>query len=188
MTSMPLEGDATMPDLPRAHIRHFTPHRLRLRIPERRYDVAFFETVRNRLAEWGSIDRIDVNPVTASVLIHYSDPTTLLADNASRNDLFVLADLNAETLANLTSWNGTPLIEQARQGMQSVDRRLRQLSGGQGDLRSLVLLGLLGTGFVQLLRGNISAPAITLFWYAGDVLGLWRGDGHGTPPGANERI
>src|SRR5205807_8743072 len=80
-----------MADLPEGRVCHLTTGRLRLRIPEKRRDDAFFRTVEQRLAGWDSVDQVEVNPLTASVLVTFSDPAALFAENTLRNDLFTVA-------------------------------------------------------------------------------------------------
>jgi len=163
-----------MPDLPQAHVCHAMPNRLRLRIPERRHDAAFFDAVRSRLSEWDSVERVTVNPTAGSVVIHFSNPMDLLAEHAARNDLFTLADADPRLLDGaMESSAGNSMAEQVQQGFAAVNRTMRRWTGGQEDFRSLIFLGLFGAGIVQLLRGNVTAPAVTLFWYAGDALRLW---------------
>ena len=77
-----------MPSPPAARISHFTPRRLRIKVPEKRRDRAFFETVAERLATWNSVEGVETNPLTASVLIHFSDPERLFLEAAAKNDLF----------------------------------------------------------------------------------------------------
>jgi len=163
-----------MPDLPKAHVCHVMPNRLRLRIPDRRHDTAFFDAVKSRLSKWGSVERVAVNPTAGSVVVHFSDLVDLLAEHSARNDLFTLADADPRLLDGaMESSAGASLAEQVRQGFAAVDRTMRRWTGGQEDSRSLIFLGLFGAGIVQLLRGNMTAPAVTLFWYAGDALRLW---------------
>ena len=176
-----------MPDLPEAHVCHFTSSRVRLRIPERRRDHAFFESVKRQLSQWQGVERVEVNPATASVLVHYSDGPAFLAEHYAKNNLFALGDIPSEQ----PTPERLPVIsiaQRTRGGVEAFDKAVQRLSGGQADLRSLVLLGLLGTGVVQLLRGNVAVSAITLFWYAGDALRLWRDDQFGAPvTGGHER-
>src|SRR5262249_38350679 len=75
-----------MPDLPSARIAHFTPRRLRIRVPEKRRDAAFFDFVQNRLAAWDSVERVETNPLTASILINFSDAQRLLLEAVAKND------------------------------------------------------------------------------------------------------
>src|SRR3984893_1398071 len=77
-----------MPSPPAARISHFTPRRLRIKVPEKRRDRGFFDTVAERLATWESVERVETNPLTASVLIHFSDPERLFLEAAVKNDLF----------------------------------------------------------------------------------------------------
>src|SRR5436305_11061449 len=85
-----------MADLLRGRICHLSAGRLRIRIPDKRRDVAFFGTVAERFSGWGSVDSVEVNPLTASVLIHFGDPGALFAEMERRNDLFALATDPAE--------------------------------------------------------------------------------------------
>jgi len=57
--------------LPQARVCHLAHGRLRLKIPEKRRDEAFFEAVRQQLSRDG-IKRVEVNPLTASVLVQFS--------------------------------------------------------------------------------------------------------------------
>ena len=77
-----------MPSLPAARISHFTARRLRIKVPEKRRNTDFFDTVAERLATWDSVERVETNPLTASVLIHFSDPERLFLEAAAKNDLF----------------------------------------------------------------------------------------------------
>ena len=156
--------------LPPARIGHLTSGRLRIKIPDRRRDEAFFRTVAARLASWHSVERVEVNPLTASVLVHFSDLAALLAENAEKNDLFAVALDDPAITAPPPS-----LTEQAAEGFAAADRAMRRWTAGTADLRGSVFLLLLAGGIYQLLRGNIAAPATTLLRYAGDMLRLWEG-------------
>jgi hypothetical protein len=135
-----------MPSPPAARISHFTPRRLRIKVPEKRRDSAFFETVAERLATWNSVEGVETNPLTASVLIHFSDPERLFLEAAANNDLF-----------------------------ETADHALRRWTQNQIDMRGVLFVLLLAGGVFQLLRRRLDAPAPTLLWYAGDLIGLWSG-------------
>lgn len=164
-----------MPDLPVARISHFTTRRLRIRVPEKRRDMAFFDTVANRLAEWESVERVETNPLTASILIHFSDPQSLFLEAAVKNDLFDI-DLEA-VFAN----SSEPVVTQAAaQSFETADRALRRWTQNQIDVRGALFLLLLAGGALQLLRRRLDTPAPTLLWYAGDLIGLWSDRGPDT--------
>ena len=160
-----------MADLPEARVVHLSQGRLRIRIPEKRRDEAFFKTVEERLRSWHGIEQLQVNPLTASVLVHFSDLGALFAENAMRNDLFAVNfdELRAEhenPRPALTAW--------ARQRWGDADKLLRRWTGGNADLRSAAFLIAVGGALVQLYRGQIAPPAATLLWDAGEMLRVWR--------------
>jgi Heavy metal associated domain 2 len=154
---------------PQAHLCHFASGRLRVKIPEKRRDEAFFDTVKERLSSWDSVQRVEVNPLTASVLVEFSNLAALFVDNSLKNDLF---EVDLDVLSAL----GEPpraLTDHAAASLHKADEAIRRWTVGAGDLRSAVFVFLVGAGLVQMLRGNIAAPAATLFWYAGDMLRIW---------------
>lgn len=157
-----------MPSLPAARISHFTARRLRIKVPEKRRDRAFFDTVAERLAMWDSIEAVETNPLTASVLIHFSDPNRLFLEAAAKNDLFDI-DFDA-------ALGGSPeptITEAAVQSFETADNALRRWTANQIDMRGVLFVLLLAGGALQLLRRRLDAPAPTLLWYAGDLIGLW---------------
>jgi Heavy metal associated domain 2 len=155
--------------LPQARVCHYASGRLRIKIPEKRRDEGFFEAVRQRLSGWDSVKRVEVNPLTASVLVEFTSVFELFAENAVKNDLFEV-DFDA-----LQAMGEPPpaLTEQAAEVFGRVDAAFRRWTADGADLRSAIFLVLLAGGVYQLLRGNIAAPAATLLWYAGATLRLW---------------
>src|SRR5438067_5273697 len=115
-----------MADLPRGRISHLSAGRLRIRIPEKRRDEAFFGTVAERFSGWDSVDSIEVNPLTASVLIHFSNPDALFAELERHNNLFALAADPAE------EGDGRPsilLTDRVTRLWKEGDKALRRFSG-----------------------------------------------------------
>jgi hypothetical protein len=161
-----------MPSLPAARISHFTARRLRIKVPEKRRDRAFFDTVAERLTSWDSVEGIETNPLTASVLIHFSDPERLFLEAALKNDLFDI-DLDA-------AFADSPqpaVTEAAVQSFETADNALRRWTANQIDIRGALFFLLLAGGVFQLLRRRLDTPAPTLLWYAGDLIGLWSNRG-----------
>ena len=157
-----------MPDLPAARISHFTARRLRIRVPKKRRNSAFFAAVAERLAAWESVERVETNPLTASVLIHFSDPRGLFLEAVAKNDLFEI-DFDA-ILADPSE----PVVSRtAAQSFETADHALRRWTDNQIDIRGLLFLLLLAGGIFQLLRRRFDTPAPTLLWYAGGLIGLW---------------
>ena len=157
-----------MPSLPAARISHFTARRLRIKIPEKRRDTDFFDTVAERLATWDSVEGVETNPLTASVLIHFSVPEILFLEAVAKNDLFEV-DLDAAF-----GGSSEPVVTKAAvQSFETADHALRRWTQNQIDMRGVLFVLLLGGGLFQLLRRRLDTPAPTLLWYAGDLIGLW---------------
>ena len=55
-----------------AYVVHRTASRMRLRIPGRRLDQAYFERLKQRLIRSLGVMAVEINPLTASVLIEHS--------------------------------------------------------------------------------------------------------------------
>jgi len=157
-----------MPSLPAARITHFTTRRLRIKVPEKRRDANFFNAVADRLAAWDSIERVETNPLTAGILIHFSDLQRLFAEASAKNDLFAI-DFDALTQSS----DPFVVTRTALRSFETADHRLRRWTHNQLDMRGALFVLLLAGGVYQLLRGRSSTPAPTLLWYAGDLLGLW---------------
>ena len=169
-----------MPDLPAAHISHFTTRRLRIKVPEKRRNAAFFENVADRLATWDSIERVETNPLTGSVLIFFSDPQRLFLEAVAKNDLF---NIDFET-----AFGSSPepvVTEAAVRSFETVDQTLRRWTQNQIDVRSVLFILMFAGGVLQLLRRRLDTPAPTLLWYAGDLIGLWSNRPADTPLAAS---
>jgi hypothetical protein len=168
-----------MPSLPAARISHFTTRRLRVRVPEKRRDTAYFNTVAERLGTWDSVDRVETNPLTASILVHFSDPEALFLEAAAKNDLF---DIDFD--AAFAPLSDRVVTRAAVRSFEAADAAMRRWTASQIDMRGVLFLLLFAGGVFQLLRGRLATPAPTLLWYAGDLLGLWHGrPNEGSAPG-----
>lgn len=149
-----------MADLPEGRICHATAHRLRMKVPERRHDAEFFRAVEGKLSRWQSVDRVEVNPLTASILVHFTSPAALFADNMQRNDLFRVS------YPDLSESDGKPWLAETQSALRKADERVRDWFGPRADLRFVIIAALVASAAHQAWRGNITAPATTLLWYA----------------------
>jgi hypothetical protein len=167
-----------MPSLPAARISHFTARRLRIKIPEKRRDSAFFDAVADCLQTWESVERVETNPLTASVLIHFADPERLFLEAVAKNDLF---EIDFDTAFSQPE----PVVtDAAARSFEAADIAVRRWTRDQIDVRGVLFLMLFAGGLFQLLRGRLATPAPTLLWYAGDLLGLWSDRPAGATAGA----
>jgi hypothetical protein len=151
-----------------AYIHHQVPGRLRIRVPAQRGDVEYFATVVRHLATVPGVERLEANHRTASVLVvhdHGAAAQQILHD-AQQRGLFTVHGAPGKTLT---------AAEKAGLGLQGLDTGLRNITRGDLDVRSLVLGAFVTMGVVQLTRGHVMGPAVTLFWYAYQIIAGSRG-------------
>jgi hypothetical protein len=153
--------------LPDAVLVHRSPGRVRIRIPSRRGDAAYFTYLRERIKGLPLVHDVSVNIDTASVLVLHApdvgaiDPKAV-QDFAAASGLF---RLDLETAAREA--RAGAVADQISGLFQTTDARVRTWSQGGLDLPTLTALGLAASGLVQLSRGNIAAPAWHVsLWYA----------------------
>ena len=141
--------------LPDAFITHLTRDRVRIKIPSKKGDAAYFASLKEKLAalsELPGIQRIEANPLTGSILVlHTLDLETLdlglVAQYSEFNQLFRLQQ--------------PPAKQTPAPGNKAGGR-----AAGEIDLKVLAILGFVGVAIIQLKRGHIMMPAITALWYA----------------------
>lgn len=145
---------------PRGVCVHSAPGRVRIRIPERKGDEAFFAYAREHLAGCAGVDEVAVNATTGSILIRHRSDLNTIASHASRHEVFDLErGKKAKRLVNATIG-----------AFQSLNGKIDRLSGGELDLPGTVSLALVAGGIVQIIRGRFVAPAwYTAFWYAMNI-------------------
>lgn len=149
-----------------AHVTHRAPGRIRLRFPAHRGDVAYMRRVANVFSAIDGVEGLDTNPRLGSALVRHSRPWPEILADAEETGLFAVRDGPA---------NQVPEIDdKARAYGYSLDGMLRQQTGGAVGLGGASVLALFIIGLVQLARGNVAAPAITLFWYAAQIVLLER--------------
>jgi len=144
--------------IPDAYISHRTDHRLRIKVPSKKKDYEYFQILYQHLSEKKDIEKIEMNPLTGSVLItHNLDVDTLISE-IQASSLFVLKK---------------PLLDQPtlhktiREQFKGFDNQVKGLTGGSLNIGTMAFIALAGAGIYQIARGNLAAPAwYTAFWYA----------------------
>jgi hypothetical protein len=151
--------------LPEAHITHHAGARLRLRIPARKGNAAYFARIERALATCDGVAYAEANPLTASVLLHYHGELADLANVAAAGELFALAlqDIPMDTVLDVMT-----------DRLDRIERHIRHASNGAVDLDTLLFVGLIGAGIVQIARGQALGPASTLLANAAAILALHR--------------
>ena len=137
--------------LPSAQVVHRSAGRLRLSVPAMRRQEAWFAAVRDTLAGLDGAGDVQVNPLSASVLLDgIRIDESGLFEIATGRGLFAL-----EAGDNATLSPGPGVLD-------FLDEFKALPWGG---LRRAASLGYLGLAAVQAFRGQVLPPALTLLWY-----------------------
>lgn len=142
--------------IPAARIEHASPGRLRLRISGRRGQADYFETVRRQLAQESLVREVRIDPRTGSVLllVAASADAAALLRRAMELGLFSVT----VTAAGPDPDPWAPL--------RALGRLTEPGSAASGPLAVALLAG----AAVQGWRGRWASPAVTLTWYALQLL------------------
>ncbi|HUL11212.1 MAG TPA: hypothetical protein VLU73_03460 [Methylococcaceae bacterium] len=148
-----------------AYVSHSLPGRVRIKIPSRRSDAAYFVRLEAELARCKGVASIQVNLRAASVLIGYAPTGDLntIATFARKKQLF---DLAPEGMLPPQQSIGELVAGQ----IKFLDRLIETGTRGHMDLQSSFFLLFLVLGLRQMWRGDIMQPAIPLLWRAMEVL------------------
>ncbi len=154
--SEPVTAASSAPAKIAAHVVHAMPGRVRLRLPSARGRPERLEHVRSRLAAQRGVTAVNVDHRTGSVVVEGEVALQALGALGEAEGLFSLVP--PQMLK--------PLAEDMMRGVETVDSRIRFITHGRVGLLSALATVLVAVAAVQLLRGRVGAPAVTLLWYA----------------------
>jgi hypothetical protein len=181
----------TESDVGGVRVVHAIPGRVRLKVAQVRKNPALAGEVQTRLAAAPGISRVEVNPLTGSVLMLYEAP-----DAASPDALRALAeplaaffpgfDLTDFVVRRPSATNGAGTAPSLASGVASffaaLNSEVKQMTGGNADLRILLpsALFLFGVGGV-LMSEKLPLPTwYDLLWFSlGTFFMLNPGPGEG---------
>ena len=145
---------------------HQLPGRLRLKIPEKRGDSAYFASLPRRLAQCPGITGVETNARTGSLLVFHSVGMSL-------SDIAAYAeDASLFSIRSLPPAPRQSIADHAGNGLAALDKGLAELTGGVVDVRSVVFLFLTVLVVRQSLRGQIAGPVTSLLVSTLDFAGL----------------
>ncbi len=137
--------------LPVAYIEHQIPGRMRLRVPERRGDVAFFERVVGALSKLSDVVELDGSPLTASIRIRHTGRSEAITGAAVKGGLFEVGKLGGETKPNKPRKEPGP----GAGGPHS-----------EAGMLDTIATGLSGLALFQVTQGQVTGSAAENFWNA----------------------
>ncbi|MGQ7792221.1 hypothetical protein ACUN0C_07420 [Faunimonas sp. B44] len=149
------------PEPLRGRIRHRIPGRIRIAIEPPLQGEAALARFADAVSGIETVEAVEIRPSTCSLLIRHGGCFEAIVRALADRDLLLLSepgpaaplDPIAETLA----------------GLDRAEATVMRLTGGRGDLWSLAFAGLVAGGFVQLARGRVAGPALTLFGQAATI-------------------
>jgi hypothetical protein len=144
-----------------AYLVHSSPGRMRIRIPSMRNNLEFFQHAADTLQTMNGVTSTRINPRSASILVLHDDITP-------------------DTFKNLTSETGLfelqlDYVEGSMIDLNTIKDISNQALGVGGTFsRSMFFYLLMGLAIRQVMKGQFMAPAISLFWYAFEILDTTR--------------
>lgn len=170
--------------LPLARVAHSIPHRLRVHVPSRKRDRAYFDQAAERLRAQPSIRAVRVSPRTGSIMIEHDGHARNVARLARELEVFDLPEaaaaqmLAARLAGRVVGVEPTSLISASLAGMGMYQAIRGNLLGSGaehiwhayaaartlGSIRLATVMVLLGA--LQISRGRLLNPAASLFFYA----------------------
>jgi hypothetical protein len=145
--------------VPTAHIVHRLRGRLRLKIPEKRWDKEWLAETASQLRKLRGVDKVDLSSVSGSLLIHHQ-PDAAVEQRLKGSKRFRVIDVPI---------SDPPLLDRVADGVHRSNRALERRTGGRTNLRTLLILVLVILAFVQTLRGRVMVPAISLLLFAAQL-------------------
>ena len=150
---------------PKAYRVHSIPGRIRFKIPERRGDHAFFDEIAELLRRFSTVTKVECNPLTGSLLLHHLGENDGEPMQAALNALAEIVELELSS---------PPVARGLRAEVIEVDQSIQRFTRGALDLSTTTALGLLALAGIQLLRGQQPVIAVSLAWYATELLRRWK--------------
>ena len=163
-----------MADLPEAVLAHVSQGRVRLKVPAKKNDADFFSRLEKFLTPLPGVERVEVNPLTGSVLVFHSlnlgsrEDLRSLATSSEIGGLFTLKAHQSD--AALPRSPAVPLARSLATSLATLNEQVRGLSGGFVDVPTLAIAGLVAVSIRQMREGVVFIPAVTALWYASSLL------------------
>jgi hypothetical protein len=172
------------PDPPDAYTVHQVPGRTRLRVPARRGDRTYFAHVAQALTRAPEVLSVRVNPSTGSILLLHTSQLRKLAEHAAEAGLFRLAAAPVAPFRRPARIEPRPqivplsLLSAGLAGLAVIQLARARVAGAAtehlwGAYQASRILGKPGMvatlgaiGVMQLARGRVLSPAVSLLSYA----------------------
>lgn len=147
------------------HVAHATPRRLRLQAPHKRGDREFFRSVQDQLSQWPDVERVGVNPLSTSVVIHAPDARAIL-------DLLESSGMLRAMEAPVRDERNEAPRSNPESDKPQAHRQRR--SRGPVNVARISVFAVVGASVaLKLARGNNIAAAAMVLLYGGRAAQRW---------------
>lgn len=130
-----------MHDIPDAFCSHKTSGRMRLKIPSMKRKEEYFASLKEKMSELKGIKKIEVNPLTGSVLLTYTCDTKEIIYHGESSSIFKIKGLNQSP---------SNIHQRVSATFKDIDKGVKGITGGEMDLGTLTFLALIGAGIYQI--------------------------------------
>ncbi len=148
------------PQLPSAIVQHALLGRVRFRIMGKRGDNEYFERAERVLAASPVVSAVVGSPLTGSLLVEHQGHVEGVVEYASNEGVFALAHDNTQESGPFTRLDAE---------LERLDHKVRRVSHGKWGTTGLAFYGVLAASAVQLGKGNVFPPAVSLLLYSFDL-------------------
>lgn len=142
----------------RGYLKHRMPGRVRIVLDRPLPDRERLESLAVALAAIPGIDTAEIRPASGSVVIRHRGDFDELRELIARKGVQIAS-------STMLARPIDPMGVAARQ-LGAVDGAIARLTDGRADLWSLAFAGLVAGGVIQLARGRVAGPALTLLGQA----------------------
>jgi hypothetical protein len=140
-----------------ARLRHRIPGRTRIRLQAPLPGPDRLDALADQLSALPGVQTVDINPATGSILLHHEPARDPLAAAEEAELIKILPALEPEPF--------DPTGEILRR-IGQIDALVDRASGGRLDAMEVTIAGLVFGGLMQMARGKVAGPALTLFGQA----------------------
>lgn len=146
----------------RGTLRHRMPGRIRVALDKPLPGRDTLQALAAALADVEGVEEVEIRPQSGSVIVRhhgeYEDTSRALGEAGLQIEVEELAieftDPIQETLGRLSA----------------ADAAIQRLTGGRADIWNVAFSALVAGGLIQLARGQVAGPAMTLFGQAATLV------------------
>jgi len=139
-------------------LRHSIPGRTRLVLEQPVPEREELQALAAALATVEGVREVEIRPQSGSVILRHDCGFETLSKDLGEVGLAIEAEAETDAFAD-------PVSEMIHR-LSQADAVLRKWSNGRTDIWNVAFSVLIAGGFIQLARGRVAGPALTLFGQA----------------------